>query len=439
MDTSTRYPRTIVVLGASVAGLLAAAAAAPHADRVVVVERDTLPEGPAPRSGTPQVAHAHGLLASGRRAMADLLPGLEEDLLAHGAVSRGDMGNTGRWWIGGGLLADCEVGLPGMAVSRLALESALRDRIRKLADVELRDGLDTCGLLADGATVTGVRVRSRDGGAVQEIAADLVIDATGRAGRSDRWFTDHGWTAPRLERVKVGVRYATTHVEARAGDLDDRAVSVSAATPEVPRGGVAILQEDDTWIVMLFSYGEQQPPLDPDGFRRASHDIVSPDLATLLADRPLLHEPRAYRFPDCRRRHFEELATPPAGYVALGDAMCSFDPTFGQGMSVAALQALALRDELSAGLADLPTRFHHRAAAVADGAWTIVVGADLAIEGVEGERPRGHAVISRYVRRAQRVARHDPVVARASMRVTNLLAAPPSLLSPGIAWRVLRG
>lgn len=434
----------VVVAGGSIAGLLAAAALAPLARQVVVVDRDPLTDDPGrdgqTRPGTPQALQVHGLLASGRLAIEELLPGFTSELVDAGAVSRGDIGTNGRWWIGGGLVADAVVGASGIAASRQLIEATILRRVRALPRVALRDRTDVVGLTADDERqrVTGVHLRDRrsDAQAVVSLAADLVIDATGRSSRGAGWLTDHGWPEPPSERVRVGVRYATTHVERREGDLGGRHVLVSAATPHVPRVGVAIAQEDGTWVVGVCGYSEVQPPVDPEGFRRYAAGVVAPDLAELLADRPLLHPVRTYRFPDCRRRRVDRVPLP-LGFVPIGDAIASFDPTFGQGMSVAALEAVLTRRHAAAGPGSLQKRYPREAIGIVDRAWTIVVGADLQLPGVEGTPPPGHRLMSRYVSRVQRAAQHDPVVARALMRVTNLLDPPTALMRPAIMARAM--
>ncbi|TIC80468.1 monooxygenase [Nocardioides sp. GY 10113] len=434
----SRSAGTVIIAGGSIAGLLAAAACQPYAEEVIVLERDTLPDGPAPRPGTPQVGHAHGLLAGGRLAAERLLPGFSEDLLAAGAVTKDDLGRSGRWFIGGGLLADTTIGQDGMSVSRETVESAVRDRVRKLDNVTVIEGIDVCGLLAEAGRVVGVRVRHPGAGPMEEtMRADLVVDATGRSGRGVGWLRDLGLPVPREERVKIGLTYATTHIERRPDDIDGRLVSVSGPVPTVPRGGVAIAQEGDRWIVTLFGYVDEHPPLDEDGFRAYARQLVNTDLGPLLASRPLLHAPRGYRFPDSRRRYFEEVADLPVGYAPIGDAICSFNPSFGQGMSVAALEAVALGDALASGLGAVRTDYPAGAAEVVDRAWAMVTGADLQIPGVEGPPPSAPAWVAAYIRRLQRVARRDPVVAAAFFRVTNLMDHPRRLLRPSIAWRVL--
>jgi 2-polyprenyl-6-methoxyphenol hydroxylase-like FAD-dependent oxidoreductase len=372
--------------------------------------------------------------------MDALLPGLTGELTQHGAIVPGDIGTHGRWWVGGDRLIECQLGVSGLAASRQLVESTLRSRVRGLPGVEVHDRVDVLGLTTDSrrSRVTGVQVCSRDDNAASEfVATDLVVDATGRSAPAAKWFGAHGWGVPEEERVEIGVRYATTHVAALAEDLDGAGATISAATPDRPRGGVAMRQEDQTWIVTLFGYADEQPPLDDEGFRRYARTIVSPDITDLLAGRDLLEAPHAFRLSSSRLRRYDELEGLPGGYIAIGDAICSLDPTFGQGMSVAALEAVALREEVARGLDGLGRRFRPRAAKIASQAWDLIVGADLDLPGVRGARPRGHGLISRYMRRVIRAAHHDPSVAAAFLRVSNLLEPPASLMSPRIAGRVL--
>jgi hypothetical protein len=191
--------------------------------------------------------------------------------------------------------------------------------------------------------------------------------------------------------------------------------------------------------VTLATYDDVPVPQDGDGIRQLAGAMVSPDLARILEGREAVHEPWTYRFPDSRRRRFERLAQLPAGYVPVGDAICSFNPALGQGMSVASCEAEALGRAVVGGLEHMRRTYLPAAASVVDAAWSIAVGADLQVPGVTADAAvRSPALVGRYVRRLQRVARHDPEVAAAFLRVTNLLAPPPSLMAPTVAARVLR-
>ena len=209
----------------------------------------------------------------------------------------------------------------------------------------------------------------------------------------------------------------------------------------MPRAAAAIRQEDGTWIVTVAGYGEHQPPLDPDGFRAFAHTVVAPEIGDLVDDHELIGGIAHYRFPHCVRRRVKDVRLPER-YAVIGDAISSFDPTFGQGMSVAALEAVALGQCLQAlrpgRLEAALATYHGRAGEYVDGAWTLVVGAAVDIVGLTEDRPRGHSLVSAYVRAVQRAARGDPQVAQVLMRVVNLLAPPQSLMTPGVALRLVR-
>jgi 2-polyprenyl-6-methoxyphenol hydroxylase-like FAD-dependent oxidoreductase len=414
MTTSAASLDTVAVVGGSIAGLLAAAAAHDHAERVVVLERS--------RALAPQSVHTHGLLGSGRAAIESLLPGFTERVRARGGISAGDIGATSRWWIGGGLLAECEVGLSGLVASRPLVQQVLRELVSDLPRVELVEA-PVEALLGDATAVTGLRVRAAADRSA-DLECDLTVDATGRAGRGWGWLGDLGVAVPEQEEQAVGLRYATVHVPAYDDDLDGRVGAISPAAPGVPHGGVALRQEDGTWSISLFTYDNGRLPQDPDGLRQVAAGLVSPDLAVLLS-RPHLHEPRSYRFPHGRRRLLRHGAGP-LGHAAIGDALACIDPAFGQGMSVAALEALELRDSIRRGLIAVRDDYPLRAAEVVDRAWRVV-------------DPGQPGLLTRYVQRLLRVARRDPVAAAAFLRVTNLVAPGSSLLRPSLAVRVLIG
>lgn len=428
---------TIVVIGGSIGGALAAAAAAPWAERVLVLDRDRLPEQPAVRPSVPQGAHTHGLLAGGRAAMEELLPGFTAAAVARGGIAGTDPGDAAAWYVGGGRLAPCELDSTGLAGSRPLIEHSLRERLRLLPQVGLLEGVDVVRLLGSPQQVTGVVARRRDGGEECPVQADLVVDASGRAARAARWLPEIGVPAPAEERVRVGVRYATVHVKAEDADVDGRVAVISAATPEAPQAGVAVRQEDATWTVTVAGYGDQLQPRDPDGVRSAAARVVAPEISALL-QREFLHDALSYRFPDARRRRFERISLPD-GYAPIGDAICSFDPTFGQGMSVAAQEALALRDLLGHGPGAVRRDYPRCAARVIDSAWLPMLGEVLQLPGTQGTTPRGHTAVSAYLRRLKRAARHDAELAGAFLRVINLLEGPQTLFAPQVAVRVIRG
>jgi 2-polyprenyl-6-methoxyphenol hydroxylase-like FAD-dependent oxidoreductase len=212
---------------------------------------------------------------------------------------------------------------------------------------------------------------------------------------------------------------------------------VTAATAEHPVPSVLLSQEGERWVVTLGGYGDDAPPLDRAGFIARAVRTAPAELAAVLQDAEFLCEPFGYRFPHSQRRFYERLRLP-EGVLAIGDSICSFNPVFGQGMSVAACEAEALQIALASGQDRLARRYFRAAARVIDIAWQTAVGADLAIPSVQGERPWPVRLINAYVAKVFEAAQTDAVVAVAFQRVSHLLAEPPSLMRPAIAVRVLR-
>lgn len=439
--------RRAVVVGASMGGLLAARVLADSFAEVVLLDRDQLPEGPSPRQGTPQAVHGHGLLARGAEILEELFPGLVEALEARGAVT-GDLQETVPIIAGGRRFAAGRAGRPAIAVSRLLLEAEVRRRVLALPQVRLRTGVAVDGLLVDdsGQRVTGVRLSGGGAGAVADetLAADLTVDASGRGSRSPAWLRTLGFEAPREDRVEVGIGYATAYFERRPEHAPGIAAIICSATPELPLPGVLIAQEPESggpprWVVTFGGYAGDHPEPTLDGLRERARKTRCPELERVTREATLLGPILRFGFPHSQRRRYERLARFPSGFLVFGDALASFNPIFGQGMTVAASGALALKGALGGSPERLARRYFRAAARAVDVAWQLAVGADLAIDRVPGPRPAAVRWVNRYLARLFVVAERDPRVARAFMEVAHLLAAPPSLFAPGVLLRVLRG
>ncbi|PVZ06416.1 FAD-dependent oxidoreductase [Actinomycetospora cinnamomea] len=432
-----REDERVVVLGAGMAGLLAAGAAAGSGREVVVVDRDDLPgldDTPAPRRGIPQGRHAHGLLARGQQVLEELFPGFTADLVAEG-VPAGDLGYDARWHVDGRRLATGTSGLTFLCASRPCLEARVRARVAALPGVTVLDATTAEAPIADdrGRRIVGVRIRHRDGR--DEIAdADLVVDATGRGSRAPGWLEDLGYPRPDSERVSVGLGYASRIYRTPAALAPALAV-LYAPGPTRPRGGGLQVLEGDRVMVTLAGVAGDHPPLEPRGFLDFARDL--PVVHDVLRDAEPLDEPVGFRFPTPTRRHYARLPAAPEGLIVLGDGLCSLNPIYAQGMTVAGLQALALRQHLGAG--PLRTRPLQRAlAAVADTPWTMMLGADTALPGVEIPLDRATRAVGAYLARLQAAAVVDPTVAGAFLRVVGLVDPPGSLVRPRVAVPVLR-
>lgn len=424
-----------VVLGGSMAGLLGARVLLNHFARVTLVERDALPGEPAHRRGVPQSKHTHGLLAAGSRTLEGLFPGLTRELVTRGALPC-DNARDIQWVFEGKALAQATSGIDGLMLSRPLLEDAVRARVLALPGVVRRDGCQVVDLVSSGS-------RGRVDGVVlatgETLAADLVVDATGRGSRAVEWLRGLGYDAPLEERVEVGLTYTTRHFRRAAADLDGELGAIVPPTPIGKRGGVMIAQEDGRWTVTLIAHFVPGAPMDLDGFRAFTATLPSPAIHDVVATAAPLGDATTAKFPASVRRRFERLTRVPEGFVVMGDAICSFNPIYGQGMSVAALEAMALDDVLRAGRTAVGRRFFAAAAPIVDTPWTTAVGNDLRMPEAVGPRSAAQRVINAYIARLHRAAHADTALAIAFARVGNLLAPPDTLLAPRIAWRVARG
>ena len=418
-----------VVVGGSVGGLAAALAVAPYADRVTVLDRHDLPE-----TGTavPQGRLPHVLLAGGAAALERLAPGIVAELVGRGAVGGEPGPRPVHWWAHGA----CRTSLPDTGVeaplcSRVLVESTLRDRVRATPGVGVRRGTVTGLVVADGS-VRGVRL---DDGSTLD--ADVVVDASGRAARGSGWLAACGVTAPPRERVKVDVVYTAVDVERRPTDLGGALVAVVQNSAAVPRIGVALAAEGGRWQIVLGGYFGDHPELERSSMLAFAASLPDPVIARLLSA-PWRSEPRRHRFPASERTRWRVVKLP-AGFFVLGDAVASFNPIYGQGMSSAAQQAVALAGCLATGRSlSRATRDHARAAdAVADSPWRVATGADFIYPGTEGRKPAGTDLVNAYLERVIRAAAYDDRVNLALTRVQLLLARPQTLLSPAVAARAL--
>jgi 2-polyprenyl-6-methoxyphenol hydroxylase-like FAD-dependent oxidoreductase len=430
-----------IVIGASWGGLMAARALAEHYGTVTIVERDELPASPQPRKGVPQGKHAHGLLAKGREVLEQLFPGFTQEMTLLGAPS-GDIAKDCLWFNHGFYLCKTRSALIGIGTSRPLLEDAVRRWVGALPNIRLRESCDAQELVFDPAQgrVTGVRVDARgEADGPETLGADLVVDASGRGSRSPIWLEAMGFVKPDEEQIEVKHNYMTREYRRKPEHLPGTMVVIMAPCKPAWRGGVLIAQEGERWILGLTGCMGDQVPANESGYLEYARSLPKPEIYNVIKNAEPLSPPMPYHFKANLRRRYERLTKFPAGYLVFGDALCSFNPIYGQGMTVACLEALALRDILAAGRERIAERFFPAASRLIDTPGQIAVGGDLQNPKVEGKRNAQLRFINWYVAKLYRAAQNDPALATAFLEVANLIHPPEALFRPGIIWRIWKG
>ena len=439
-----------VVIGASMAGLLAARVLAGHVDRVTVVERDRLPDGAEHRKGVPQGRQVHVLLARGIAALDRLFPGFSRELVAAGAVPFRFPGEalvlTKAGWV--------DRRAPGWTMtsaSRPLIEATLRRRLLQLPGVAVLGGSEVIALSAsdDGRVVRGVSVRGIDGGEdARSVDADLVVDASGRGSRTLHWLADLGY--PETERTQVDsqMAYASRLYRIPEGFAADwQAVMVMAQAPRNPRSGYLLPIEGGRWILGLMGAAGQHPATDEAGFTAFMRELASPVIADTIADAEPVSDIRGHRGTANRLVHYERMPRWPERFVALGDAVCAFNPVYGQGMTTAAIAAQTLDECLQAqrrwrlvgDLEGMARRFHRELARRNRDPWMLSTGEDLRYPTTTGMTAgRILRAQHRYLDRIEAASTRDPAVGDVYARAFGMLERPTTLFRPRVVAAAIR-
>lgn len=424
-----------VVLGASMAGLLATRVLADAYRKVTVIDRDVLPEIGMHRRGVPQGRHHHALHPRGRAVLDELFPGFTADAVQAGASS-GDVLRHCRWVLSGHRLRQAPSGVLGLIASRPFLEGQVRARVQKLPGVTFLERTDVAGLTTTaGCGVTGVQVRDCNG-LLTQLPADLVVDATGRGSQTPVWLAEWGYQPPEEDRIQLGLGYATRIYRLSPGALGSDGMIFMTATPDHPRMGVLGMLEGGRHMLTLGGILGDHPPTDPAGFEAFAASLPFRDIAEAIAGAQPLDSPVAFRFPAAVRRRYEDLHFFPEGLLVLGDAVCSFNPVHGQGITVAANQALVLGRLLARNTRPAPGQYFRAIAKTINPPWDLAAGADLALPGVSGTGSRKIRMTNSHLLRALAAARSDALLSAAVIRVVGLLDRPEALLRPDRVARI---
>jgi 2-polyprenyl-6-methoxyphenol hydroxylase-like FAD-dependent oxidoreductase len=466
---STLIGKQAVVIGAGMAGLAAAGALADHFDQVVVLERDTLPSEPTYRAGTPQARHVHALLLSGQRALSELFPGFEQDLARVGAVPLRAGLDVRMERPGYDPFPQRDLGWFSYAVSRPAIEHAVRRRLESRANTTLRQRCRVQEVLAspNGAAVTGVRYEN-DNGASETIAADLVVDASGRGALTLALLQSIGRPLPEETTIGIDLGYATC-IFAIPDDAptDWKGVMTFGQAPQNSRGGLMLPLEGNRWMATIGGRHGDVPSGDAEGFLTYARALRTPTIYNAIRHAKRLDGVARYGFPESVRRHFERLEVFPRGLLPIGDAICRFNPVYGQGMSVAALEACLLQrllerlggDRLEGArlkgarlkgdrlkgdrlggdsdpIAGLAPAFLAEVQTLIETPWSAAI-LDFVFPGTRGQRPADFEITLQFGIALTRLAAEDPDVHKLTAEVQNLLKPRSVYRDPALVQRVL--
>lgn len=441
MNANASSRNHAVVLGGSLGGLLAAKVLSQHFNQVTIVEKDPVHRLPESRKGQPQTQHLHGLLPAGLQVLNRYFPGIETELNANGA-NVVDFAETMNWFSYGGYKKRFKIGFNAVLVTRPLLEHLVRERVLALPNVMLKDHTTVKKLLtsANHQEVLGVEVVSKDTQESASLLADLVIDVTGRGSRTPQWLKELGYAQPEVSEVKVNVGYTTRTYKRNPSDaLAKNWMLYTPQAPEETRFGGLFPVEDNKWVLSVGGWHGDHPSTDEKEFLDFVKALPHPEFYRIASQSEPLTEVVPFKFPLSLRRHYEKLTQFPKGFLVMGDAITSFNPTYGQGMSSAALQAEAMDRVFRQNPApDTLWKTYFKAIApIVDTIWQLATGEDFRFTETVGVRPPGINFINKYVAKIHKASLKDEVVCKAFLHVMGLLRPPTSLFHPRILWRVM--
>ncbi|MGQ5261429.1 FAD-dependent oxidoreductase [Micromonospora sp. ZYX-F-536] len=440
---TTVVMRRAVVLGGSIAGLMAARVLSDHAEEVLIIERDPSEADGEPRPGVPQGSQVHALLPAGQVQLERWFPGIVDEALALGAPPPPKDEGAAKIFVNGvlGLPPAPSGSGPALITTRPFLEALVRRRTLAVDTIRMVYGRADGLVLTDGR-VTGARYVPDGGTEPVAEPADLVVDAMGRSSRLSDWLADNGWPRPPMQRMPIKLNYATAlyKQDEKVSDAWVVVYHTMAGKGRTARIGGINSVEGDRWIMLVAGYDEDRPSRDVADFTARCREHYPPMFGDIAEHGQMIGGVVTYHQADSRRRDFHRLDRMPAGLVAAGDAVASFNPVYGQGMTSATLHASCLSAYLrSDPKLDEPARaYFDQVAVIVDAAWQISTAADIELPHVDGPYPPGYKVTKWFGDLIFRASLTDPVLNARLSRVTTMLDHPATLSHPGTLLRALR-
>jgi len=440
----TQGPHALVI-GGSLAGLLAAKVLSDHFERVTIVERDSFPLSPQARRGTPQANHVHALMTRGRQIVEQLFPGLHQEMIAAGAPLV-DLARDIAWLTPQGWGVNFNSGLEVLGFTRPLLDFHVRQRLCANSAIRFVDCTEFLRLIPGNDHSVGgavVRMHAANGESVEtKLIADLVVDATGRASRAPQWLADIGYVSPDETRVNAHLGYASRLYEIPKNfNADWKGVFVQCAPPIRKRGAILFTVEGNRWLVTLIGGGRDYPPNDEAGFLEFAQSLPVSIIYDAIKTASPLTPIKVHRGTENRLRHFEKLGNQPHNFIALGDSVCAFNPVYGQGMTIAAIEAMTLENSLrrwKTSDRNFSRRFQRQLARVTGAPWMMATSEDYRYRETEGGGVnRMTKFMHSYMDEVLRLSTRDTNVRHVLLQAFGMLVAPSALFRPKVLKRLL--
>lgn len=435
-----------VVIGGSIAGLLAARVLAEHFENVIILEKDTLPTEPEAHKSVPQGNHIHVILGQGQDFLESRFPGILKEIENSGG-NIVDFSKDISWFFQGSWRTRHTSGMTCLLSLRPHTEWHVRRRLlAEYPNVTIRENSLVEGLLTDDKKtwVTGVKLKYTNS-EPEEITADLTVDSSGRGSQTPQWLEQMGYHKPREAEIGIGLCY-TSRIYNRPDNFNEdwKLLALFPKFPDSWRGGILSSVQDNQWIVTMNGYFGEVAPVDDHGFLQFASSLPKPDIYNWIKNETPVSATKVFKVPKIRRRYYEELSKFPDGLIVIGDANCIFNPIFGQGITAASRYSWQLDECLSklarkspGSMKNFSKTFQKKLTKHLDLPWFLTTMIDLSYPQTKGNRPPGMLLISWFFRQVLETCSKNARVNQSFMKVLHMYAGLGTLLKPSFFLPVL--
>ena len=424
-----------IVIGGSIAGLLAARILSDHFEEVVLIEKDRFSEDGKVRNGTPQANHIHLLLARGKEILLDYFPDLEREMIESGA-NKIDFLNDGKFYLPSGWAQRFESGVITFTCTRTLLENSIRHQVQKISKIKIQDGTVIASYVLEGTDRISLKTMANEA-----IHADLIVDCTGRNTMTPDWLEDIGY--PKLAETKVDsyVGYATRrYIPPKNIQRDWKMLSILSNPITNPRLGAIYPIEDGKWLVFLSGIGKVYPPTEEDGYLEFAKSLESDELYDAMKDAIPDSEIYGYRVKGSRRYHYESMSRWPDNFIVLGDAVAVFNPFYGQGITSAALGVKVLDGMLGKQGLDksFTKKFQKRLAKAVSLPWILGTSEDLRWPTTVGKKPNMMTkLVQNHAQRVLLLGPKSKLATESFLRMMHMISSPAIIFHPIILLQMV--